>query len=409
MQTKILHKGILAFKEHSSLFVIGTGAGIIFLCNILFEKILTPDDYGEYAILVTYIGTIYNIGYLGLDQVFLRLSTYKDRLILTNKLLLGLIILTGSVVSVGASYYFTYQVLNVSVAFYKILIISAAIISSMFVYNLYRIQWKFLLAQVAANLWKFGLSILALAFLILKYSSLETFFNAITIICGLALIIYAIVFYKTKFKMLQNQDKSLVYKFWLSFAISIVAIMTLTYFDKYYIKETFGPAVFGRYFYLASIFLFPFHLLQNYTGFKKLVYFKDHFSWSELKTQSATIIIQSTGLGVLVVLAAGLLDWLGILNIDFRAYKILIGLFLILGVLKVFYTLVESALGAKISISAFRKVNVISLITLASLFTAGLFFVDSVVDIAILMCVLWFSVAVIYAIAAKHMKTIEEE
>jgi len=409
MLTNIFYKGISAAREHSSLLVIGLGAGIIFLSNILFEKILSPNDYGDYAILITYIGTIYNMGYIGLDQVFLRLSTHKNHQITINRTLLSLIICTGVTVSVGASFYFTYEVLNFSVTFYKILIISVGIIASMFVYNLYRIQWKFLLAQVMSNIWKFGLAILAIFFLLLKHDSLDTLINSITIICATALIIYFIVFYKTKFEIEDNQDKSLIFKFWLSFAISIVAIISLTYFDRYYIKETFGPAVFGKYFYLANIFLFPFHLLQNYTGFKKLVYFKDHFSWAELKKQIATICIQAILLGVVVLITAIVFDWMGLLNINFANSKPLIGLFLILGMLKVLYTLVESALGAKVSITAFRKVNVISLLTLISIFIVAFFFVETVVDVALLMCILWFCVAVIYTVAAKNMKNTLEE
>ena len=50
------------------------GAGSIFLVNIVLKATLSDFQYGEYSIFITFIQVCISFGFLGLEQVFLRLS-----------------------------------------------------------------------------------------------------------------------------------------------------------------------------------------------------------------------------------------------------------------------------------------------------------------------------------------------
>ena len=72
------------------------GAGSIFLVNIVLKATLSDFQYGEYSIFITFIQVCISFGFLGLEQVFLRLSEVSNkqeilRLILTRIMILILI------------------------------------------------------------------------------------------------------------------------------------------------------------------------------------------------------------------------------------------------------------------------------------------------------------------------------
>ena len=242
--------------NHTSLMIIGLGSGIIFLCNIIFEGILSKEDYGEYSILITFVGTIFNLGFLGLEKVFLRLGENENEKIILNKYLRPLLLFVGFFVVLGGALYFNLNFLTDEIPFYQILIISAATVLSMLTFSFYRILSKFVVAQLINNIWKFGLGICAMLFLLFSWNEISLLFNILTAISVLMLLLFLYAIFNLNYVVDQKHTLLDIFKFWQGFAISIIILMFITYFERYYIKEEFGAVLLGEYFYLANIFLF---------------------------------------------------------------------------------------------------------------------------------------------------------
>ena len=73
MVTKILRKA----KSHSSFLILLSSALSLFLVSILLKKQLSAEEYGKLSLLLTFISLIYSFSLLGLEQVFLRLSSFE--------------------------------------------------------------------------------------------------------------------------------------------------------------------------------------------------------------------------------------------------------------------------------------------------------------------------------------------
>ena len=83
------------------------GAGSIFLVNIVLKATLSDFQYGEYSIFITFLQVCISFGFLGLEQVFLRLSEVRDKTLLTDKKLLKITFVVGLLFSLLLSAVFS--------------------------------------------------------------------------------------------------------------------------------------------------------------------------------------------------------------------------------------------------------------------------------------------------------------
>ncbi len=400
---KLKETGIGLIKKHFSLFLIGMGSMAMLGANILFEKFLSPSEYGEYSLFVTYISTIYIFGYLGLEQVILRLSSREDNNVinLSRALLIGLI-LVGIAFCSGSSYIYIVHISDNSFSGIKIFLISLSIVFTMLVFSFYWVISRFSKAQVITNLWKFALVVMAIiGYLFFFHSLLEIldwfFYFAIL---QIGLLIY--LSYKIPFKMDLKVSFRNISVFWFHFFIATALLTVILFFDRYFIKEKFGLVAFGQYFYLASIFLMPFGLLQNYVGFKNLIVFKTDFSWKKFASESFKHVIFSIVAGIILVIVTYGLTVLNILNIDFEGHYLLIVLFLVLGIIRVLFGIAAAAVGAQVSVKQFRIINLYSILLMVGIIWIAFYLVISIEHVLIVMILLWVSRTILYLLSIRN-------
>ena len=261
------------------------GAGSIFLVNIVLKATLSDFQYGEYSIFITFIQVCISFGFLGLEQVFLRLSEVSNKQeILTDKKLLRLTFGVGFLFSLLFSLVFSNIFLKIEIAIWLLLLMTFSTSLMMFLYNVVRLKKQFVIAQLFNNMWKYIVLVIT-GFLLIKgdvnAKTLIEIFTYVSI--GSAAFFSIYVIKNIPFKFTNSFSLSDIYKYSFHFIISMLTLTIIGFFDRFYIKAFFGSVAFGNYFYLSTIFYFPFALLQGYVGFKELVFFKTNASLPILK------------------------------------------------------------------------------------------------------------------------------
>jgi O-antigen/teichoic acid export membrane protein len=189
----------------------------------------------------------------------------------------------------------------------------------------------------------------------------------------------------------------------------MVTLTFIGFFDRFFIKGNFGAELFGNYFYLTTIFYFPFSLLQGYIGFKELVHFKTNASLSLLKNKLFRINLLSLLLGGCLLVIAILLDHFTIIpSINFMESWVLILILLILGILRINYSMLSSVLGAIGSISIIKKANFQSLFFIVLLLVVGYSFLNTIEAVAGIVLLIWMSrIYIWYKSAMQQLKNTE--
>lgn len=388
--TSIYKFVISLLKEHSSFALIVLGALITFVSNILFERYFNSYEYGEYSIFITYLLYIYSFGFLGLEQVMVRITsaTTFSKLEI-SKYLFTLLIIVGAVFSIASSYFFNEYFFEANAFLLEIITITIAVLYSQLFYNLYRLKSKFVFSQLFATFWKLPLGVLILFFYFNQKGTFETVFNLFFYFSIFLILFYTIKLFSF-FSFKKESDKKKIFSFWVYFLLAIGSITLITFFDRFFIKREFGNVAIGAYFYLANLFLFPFGLFQNYLGFKQLILYKEKYTWLFFLAQLKKGFLSSLLLAICLFVFCYALSKIGVVQIQFEESYAVILLFLILGTIKVCYSLASSAVGARISIDSFKKINISTIVATFILF--GLFYPFLKIDITIVVIfitVLW--------------------
>ena len=368
------------------------GAGSIFLVNIVLKAILSDFQYGEYSIFITFLQVCISFGFLGLEQVFLRLSEVRDKTLLTDKKLLKITFVVGLLFSLLLSAVFSKIFLKIQVATTLLMLLTFSTSLMMFLYNVVRLKKQFVVAQLFNNMWKYTVLVITGILLIggnVNAKTLIEIFTYVSIGSATFFSIYVI--------------KNIPFKFTNSFELSITFI---GFFDRFYIKAFFGSEAFGDYFYLATIFYFPFALLQGYVGFKELVFFKTNASLPILKRKLRNINVLSVIIAIAIYGAAYVLNDLEVIPaIDFASSGSVIFILMALGILRINYSMLSSVLGATGSIKIIRNANIQSLVLILLIFAAGSNYLISVEAVAFCILLVWISrILVWYFNAVKQLK-----
>ena len=370
----------------------GLGTGSLFLMNVLLKSQFSAEEYGLYSLLITYISVLESFGLFGLEQVFLRVSKTMDQRVYTNKNVIMLIVMVFLLNSITFSlilthfYDFEFKSLH-------LVILTFAITANMFLYNFYRLITNFSTAQSIKNGWKICTFIFLSILMGLKVVfSLDVVFTSIwitsLIICSL--VMYDILanrrFLVGKFMLLKN----LIY-LTSGFCLSLLSMASLSFGDRFIIESVHGPETFGNYFYLSNFFLFPFAFLQGYVGFKELVSFKNYFSFDVLTKKMINTASLSLSMSAFLLITFGLLEFYNIFSVGVSSNIILILLFLLLGNVKMIYTILSAALGAITNNRMINVVNLYGLLAIVSAFLVlfiygGNFMVEGIV---LIFLVLW--------------------
>ena len=383
------------------------GAGSIFLVNIVLKATLSDFQYGEYSIFITFLQVCISFGFLGLEQVFLRLSEVRDKTLLTDKKLLKITFVVGLLFSLLLSAVFSKIFLKIQVATTLLMLLTFSTSLMMFLYNIVRLKKQFVVAQLFNNMWKYTVLVITGILLIggnVNAKTLIEIFTYVSIVSATFFSIYVIK--NIPFKFTNSFELSAIYKYSFHFVISMLSITFIGFFDRFYIKAFFGSEAFGDYFYLATIFYFPFALLQGYVGFKELVFFKTNASLPILKRKLRNINVLSVIIAVAIYGTAYVLNDLEVIPaIDFASSGSVIFILMALGVLRINYSMLSSVLGATGSIKIIRNANIQSLGFILLIVTAGSNYLISVEAVAFCILLVWISrILVWYFNAVKQLK-----
>lgn len=383
------------------------GAGSIFLVNIVLKATLSDFQYGEYSIFITFLQVCISFGFLGLEQVFLRLSEVRDDKLLTDKKLLKITFVVGLLFSLLLSAVFSKIFLKIQVATTLLMLLTFSTSLMMFLYNVVRLKKQFVVAQLFNNMWKYIVLVITGILLIGGNVNAKTLIEIFTYVSiGSATFFSIYVIKNIPFKFTNSFELSAIYKYSFHFVISMLSITFIGFFDRFYIKALFGSEAFGDYFYLATIFYFPFALLQGYVGFKELVFFKTNASLPILKRKLRNINVLSVIIAIAIYGAAYVLNDLEVIPaIDFTSSGSVILILMALGVLRINYSMLSSVLGATGSIKIIRNANIQSLVFILLIVTAGSNYLISVEAVAFCILLVWISrILVWYFNAVKQLK-----
>ena len=383
------------------------GAGSIFLVNIVLKATLSDFQYGEYSIFITFLQVCVSFGFLGLEQVFLRLSEVRDDKLLTDKKLLKITFVVGLLFSLLLSAVFSKIFLKIQVATTLLMLLTFSTSLMMFLYNVVRLKKQFVVAQLFNNMWKYIVLVITGILLIGGNVNTKTLIEIFTYVSiGSATFFSIYVIKNIPFKFTNSFELSAIYKYSFHFVISMLSITFIGFFDRFYIKALFGSEAFGDYFYLATIFYFPFALLQGYVGFKELVFFKTNASLPILKRKLRNINVLSVIIAIAIYGAAYVLNDLEVIPaIDFASSGSVILILMALGVLRINYSMLSSVLGATGSIKIIRNANIQSLVFILLIFAAGSNYLISVEAVAFCILLVWISrILVWYFNAVKQLK-----
>ena len=383
------------------------GAGSIFLVNIVLKATLSDFQYGEYSIFITFLQVCISFGFLGLEQVFLRLSEVRDDKLLTDKKLLKITFVVGLLFSLLLSAVFSKIFLKIQVATTLLMLLTFSTSLMMFLYNVVRLKKQFVVAQLFNNMWKYIVLVITGILLIGGNVNAKTLIEIFTYVSiGSATFFSIYVIKNIPFKFTNSFELSAIYKYSFHFVISMLSITFIGFFDRFYIKAFFGSEAFGDYFYLATIFYFPFALLQGYVGFKELVFFKTNASLPILKRKLRDINVLSVIIAIAIYGAAYVLNDLEVIPaIDFASSGSVIFILMALGVLRINYSMLSSVLGATGSIKIIRNANIQSLVFILLIFAAGSKYLISVEAVAFCILLVWISrILVWYFNAVKQLK-----
>ncbi|MFP3424468.1 hypothetical protein [Pseudoalteromonas sp. SIMBA_162] len=337
------------------------GALSLFGANIVLKGVFTPTDYGVYAILVTFVSVVFSFGAMGAEQVLNRFARISDSVSFDTY---SVIFLAGSLFcGFVLSIYQGLAWVGLVVDTYIVYLVTICSIYSMVMYNYLRLRGDFSLSLLYTNLWKVIFFILTLCTLFIDLA-IDEFLKLFSLLFTLTCMTLLLFTKFSNIKFIKWEDKKAVVLFSVGSLINIGLMTLLGYGDRFLIESMIGLEQLGTYFYNLTVFVFPFVLLANYIGFKKLVSYKVKCTSEIFKRDIFFAIKLSISLVFTVCLFVlffnilGLYSvWLGALNVDITDSLP----YFFLGITKLLYSYFSALSGALVSSRNIIKLNVVTL------------------------------------------------
>lgn len=351
----------LSFRKHFSFVIIAFGSLCFFLVNFLLKDYLSQDNYGTYSIFITYISLLSSFGMLGFEQTLIRTSKIKQKLEIEKSVILPSVISVFFVSIVGS-----YLIINnyeIGLDYYYLLTLSTLVILTKLVFNLSRMMSKFIFSQLSLNFWKIGLFLITLylVFFEIKIKILDLFQYVLFLFFVSGILIFPlfkqiVVVHEKKIIELIKQS--------LLFFLTLFTISLISFGDRFFIENRFGLSEMGNYFFYINIFLFPFMLFQNYIGFKEIIVFKKDFSQKMLNDKIVLAQKYSLCFSIVLIISLCLIEYLNIYDLQILLNLDIIIPLIILGNIKVIYSLLSSAVGAVANDKMLIDINIKSIFSI---------------------------------------------
>ena len=385
--------------SHFSLFIIALGAGGFLLSNLLLRELLSEEDYGKYSILITFLSMAYLFGLLGFEQVFIRFSNVISKnVIQTQKSQLQIIFLTTFITTslLTVAYLIFFQRDN-PVNLVLLFPTTYCMVISPILFNIFRLNSEFSLAQFVSNGWKLGLALISVGFFLFRKDDLSTVYLLIFLtIIGVVILFLILIKMRIRFSFNDELNVREALSAFFLFFLSIFAFSIVMFADRFIIEGKLGTVVFGDYFYLTNFVLAPFAMLQNYIGFKQVVHFKENFSVSGFKDFNRKILYLSLGLSIILILILFTLVKINVLNFDFFKYRWIIFLLLILGIVRLHSSSILPAFEVKTNLNTLKLANLIVILITVFISLIVIYFVHSLDVIIIGFILIWLTRSLVY-------------
>lgn len=377
--------------NNSAIVIMASGAGSLFLLNLILKEELTPTDFGLYSLLVTFIATVNSFGLIGIEQVILRKASLQEgdqKINLSSSIsaLLFLSFLLLVIIGITTTYLGLYEwsILHVLLTF--------CIGVIMLTYNVMRLLKRYNLSQLLLNAWRvFFLMIVLIAYFIdffpLNYNVIN---KVILFFVALSACVCFYYYYKNvnlckiSFKSILKEDLVITGYFFLSLLTATIIAQG----DRYFVENSLSLEKLGLYVFYSTLVLYPFNFIQNYLGFKFLIDFKMSENirkdlFRKLKNVAFLIIPIVASIFVLISFLDDFVD------MNIASHYELIIIFALTGVTKMFYSVFSSLIGAKAKAKALRNMNVLFILIISILFVFSFSFIVTLEGIALLFLSYW--------------------
>jgi len=380
-------------KKHFPLLILVSSTLSLFLISILLKKHLTPKEYGELSMLLTYISLIFQIGLLGLEQVVLRFATLTQKNFSINKKVLELLVAV-MVLSVFLSTMSMLEYFSRDLWTYLLLIVVSSIVSMLY-YNVYRLTNDLNLAQVALNGWK----MLLLPIIIINILNIDIrFIIEVTAFSMCIIAAFMLVrFIKNYQIVVYKSDQEHIYFMWFNFFLALLIGALIGFSDRYLIEYYLDIEQLGEYFFYLTVILFPYALFQTYFGFKELPQFRKAFSLTAFHKKTLKVMLYSLILTVILVLIFTVVNTIEFLEQYHITNYYLISILMATGVIKMNYSILSAAMGAIAEKKVFLQNNFFMLLSLVIFFFIflNLNFI-TMEKIALIYLFIWITRAIVY-------------
>jgi hypothetical protein len=298
---------------------------------------------------------------LGFEQTLIRTSKIKQKLEIEKSVILPSVISVFFVSIVGS-----YLIINnyeIGLDYYYLLTLSTLVILTKLVFNLSRMMSKFTFSQLSLNFWKIGLFLITLylVFFEIKIKILDLFQYVLILFFVSGILIFPlfkqiVVVHEKKIIALIKQS--------LLFFLTLFTISLISFGDRFFIENRFGLSEMGNYFFYINIFLFPFMLFQSYIGFKEIIVFKKDFSQKMLIDKIVLAQKYSLCFSIVLIISLCLIEYLNIYDLQILLNLDIIIPLIILGNIKVIYSLLSSAVGAVANDKMLIDINIKSIFSI---------------------------------------------
>ncbi|NHM07781.1 hypothetical protein G4D82_11160 [Flavobacterium sp. CYK-4] len=394
--------------NHSSLFVIMAGAGGFFLTNIILKIALSPIEFGQFSLVITYLSLMYIFGLFGFEQVFIRLSRVIEiNKITTQQYQIRTAIQASLLSSVLGTVVFNALYPEIKINFLLLFLATFSMTNLMLIFTIFRLNSDFFLAQLIVNFWKVALFLAAGIFFASKFQFpfIETVL--VTVIIGFVASWYLL---RRRIGFVYNQEfsKKEIKVYFLQFFLSILIFSFLSFGDRFVFSELFGIEEFGNYYYLSNFFLAPFSIFQNYIGFKQIVQFKESCDRKIFDRLIFKIFSFGFVFALVLIIITAIVDQMGFLNFAFHNHLISIALLLLIGITRLYYAAIAAMFEALASPKTLKMVNLNFLLFLTTVSAISFFLIKTVNQLIFAVLIVWvfrcfiFRVILFRQIRANH-------
>lgn len=302
---------IESFKKHIPILMPIIGAGSTFLVNLIMKSVLSPIAYGDFAALLLIIITLYIIGLLGYEQVFIRLLKVNNGRVIIQK---WLAVVAGCVLLLSPFVSFllmdTLSIVDNLTPFF--IICSLVIPASTLLSTLFKVSGDLTAHYMYMNAWKFFLLLVVIYSVSFSEANLNYIHILLALSVGFTLSIF--ISNKSNIKITSGGDLKIILIFLIAGMASITGYAIFDGMDRFIIKDLFSREVFGDYFFIFTFIMAPVSIISAYFTARKLPAYKACFDLSILQKDYFSVLFLSMAISLLFYLCIEILIWAGLIG-----------------------------------------------------------------------------------------------